>query len=105
MTNYDRWLEKPYQDDCAREDEHNEVVEELLEGECNPQNPDAFMEAINEGACLSGKEFGESLKKILDKGHSYADLGELVWDAVSAYCNETAELRAESIIQLRNHAK
>lgn len=102
MTQYDRWLEQPFQETCAKQEAVDELVEELLNGECNPQNLDTFMEAINEGACLTGKEFGESLKKILDKGHSYADIGELVWDAVSVYCEETAELRAESIIKLRN---
>lgn len=31
----------------------------------------------------------------------FVDIGELVWDAVSQYCEATATDRAESIIQLR----
>jgi len=59
------------------------------------------LEAINEGACLDDKIVHERLKQILEKGHSYADIGELIYDAVNAYCQTTANDRAESIIQLR----
>lgn len=104
MTAYDKWLEQPFQEACAKQEAIEEVAEELLADECNPQNPSVFMQAINEGGCLDNPHVFEQLKTILAKGHSYADIGELVYDAVLAYCNATADMRAESIIQLRkNH--
>lgn len=101
MTAYDRWLEKPYQDACAEQEATEELVEQLLEDECNIQNPNVFLEAINEGGCLDSDQVFAELKSILERGHSYAELGELVWDAVSQYCEAEATNRAESIIQLR----
>jgi hypothetical protein len=101
MTAHDNWLEKPYQDAYAEQEASEELVEELLADECNIQNPSVFLEAINEGACLDSDEVLAELKIILERSHSYAELGELVWDAVSQYCEATATDRAESIIQLR----
>jgi len=101
MTAYDNWLEKPFQDACAEQDAIDEIVEELLADECNIQNPDVFLEAINEGACLDDKIVKDRLAEILAKGHSYADIGELIYDAVNAHCEANAIERAESIIQLR----
>lgn len=98
MTVYDRWLEQPYQDEYERQDAIDELTEELLEGECNPQNPSVFLEAINEGACLSTDEAYKELQAILHRGHGYDDIGRLVWNAVSDYCADTARDRAESII-------
>ena len=101
MTAYDRWLEKPYQDACAEQEAIAEVVEELLSDECNPQNASVFLEAINEGGCLDSDYIHERLLEILSRGHSYADIGELIWDAVVDYCEGNATDRAEAIIQLR----
>jgi len=104
MTAYDKWLEAPFQNACEEQDEVNEVVEQLLADECNAQDPSVFMEAINEGACLDSPQVFEKLKKILEQGHSYEDIGHLVWDAVNAYCEETAENRAETIIHFRKQS-
>jgi len=101
MTAYDRWLEQPYQESCAEQEAIEEVIDELLEDECNPQNASVFMEAINEGACLDSDRVHARLKEILAQGHSYADIGELVWDEVFSYCQANAADRAESIIKLR----
>lgn len=101
MTAYDRWLEKPYQDACDRQDAIDEIIEELLDDELDWRNPSVFLEAINEGACLDSKDIHTRLKEILAQGHSYADIGELVYDAVLEYCNTTAEARARRIIQIR----
>ena len=101
MTAYDRWLEKPAQDYYAEQEAFEEVVEELLVGELDWKNPSVFLEAINEGACLDDDNVHARLKEILAQGHSYADIGELVYDAVVAYCEATAIDRAESIIQFR----
>lgn len=98
MTVYDRWLEQPYLDAEAQQEAIEEVYVNLLNDECNPQNPSVFMEAINEGACMSTDRVYEQLKKILSRGYSYADLGHLLWDEVVAYCEGTAMNRAESII-------
>lgn len=100
MTAYDRWLEKPYQDHADERDEFDAIVEELLDDELNPTNPDVFMEAINEGACLDNKLFNEKLKEILSAKNHQA-LGALVNDFVVAYCTVTAESRAESIYTMR----
>lgn len=101
MTAYDNWLEKPYQDAYAEQEAIEEVMEELLAGECDCQNPSVFLEAINEGGCLDDDDVYARLKEILANGHSYADIGEVVWDAVSKYCEGNAADRAESIIQLK----
>jgi hypothetical protein len=101
MTAYDNWLEKPAQDAYAEQEAIEEVMEELLASECDCQNPSVFLEAINEGGCLDDDAVHARLKEILAKGHSYADIGELVYDAVVAYCEANATDRAESIIQLR----
>jgi len=101
MTAYDNWLEKPAQDAYAEQEAIEEVMEELLASECDCQNPSVFLEAINEGACLDSDFVHARLTEILAKGHSYADIGELVYDAVVAYCEANATDRAESIIQLR----
>ena len=103
MTAYDNWLEKPYQDASEKQDAIDEIAEELLTNECNSQDPSVFMEAINEGACLTNERVYNRLKEILAKGHSYAEIGELVWDEVNAYCEETAIQRAEQIITLRKN--
>jgi hypothetical protein len=101
MTAYDNWLEKPYQDAYAEQEAIEAVTEELLANECDYQNPSVFLEAINEGACLDDDAVYARLKEILAKGHSYAEIGELVYDAVVAYCEANAIDRAESIIQVR----
>lgn len=101
MTAYDNWLEKPYQDAQAEQEAIEATMEELLANECNCQSPSVFLEAINEGGCLDDDAIHARLKEILARGHSYADIGELVYDAVVAYCEATATDRAESIIQLR----
>lgn len=101
MTTYDNWLEKPYQDAYAKQEATDELVEELLTGEYNIQDPTVFLDAIRNGDCLGSDEVFYKLKEILERGHSYAEIGELVWDAVSQYCEETATDRAEAILEFR----
>jgi hypothetical protein len=101
MTAYDSWLEKPYQDAYAEQEAIDEIVEGLMQTECNPQDASVFLEAINEGGCLNDDNVHKRLKEILAAGHSYADIGELVYDAVVGYCEANAIDRAESIIKIR----
>ncbi len=101
MTAYDNWLEKPYQDAYAKQEATDELVEELLTGEYNIQDPTVFFDAIRNGDCLGSDEVFSKLKEILERGHSYAEIGELVWDAVSQYCEETATDRAKAILEFR----
>lgn len=101
MTAYDNWLEKPYQDAYAKQEATDELVEELLAEDFNIQDPIVFLDAIRSGDCLGSDEVFDKLKKILESGRSYAEIGELVWDAVSQYCEETATERAEAILEFR----
>ena len=102
MTAYDRWLEAPIQAHYEEQDAISDIVEEFLEDELNPRNPDVFMEAINEGCCLNTKEFNQALKEILAT-KNYDELGKLVYDYVVDYCQDTAVDRAEAIIQMRKY--
>lgn len=101
MTAYDRWLEKPFQEACEREEAISDIVEQLMEDELNPRNPNVFMQAIHEGACLDNKTFNAALKDILD-AKNYDELGKLVYDFVVDYCQNTAVLRAEALIKYRS---
>lgn len=47
---YDRWLEQPYQDQCDMDNALEEIEQELLEGEYNPNHFDNFVEAIAEAS-------------------------------------------------------
>jgi HEAT repeat protein len=102
MTAYDRWLEAPIQAHYAEQDAISDIVEQLLDDELNPRDPDVFMQAINEGACLDNKEFNQALKEIL-KNKNYDELGKLVYDFVVDYCQDTAVIRAEAIIKMRDY--
>jgi hypothetical protein len=104
MTAYDRWLEKPCLDSADERDEFDAIVDELLDSELDPSNPNVFMEAINEGACLDNKFFNTKLTEILS-AKNYQALGLLVSDFVVAYCIEVAESRAESIYTMRRNTK
>lgn len=100
MTAYDRWLEAPIQAHYEQQDAISDIVEQLMEDELNPRNPNVFMQAINEGACLDNKTFNAALKDILDK-KNYDELGKLVYDFVVDYCQDEAVERAEALIKYR----
>lgn len=100
MTAYDRWLEAPIQAHYDEQDAISDIVEQLLEDELNPRNPNVFMEAINDGGCLDNKTFNAALKEILET-KNYDELGKLVYDFVVDYCQDEAVSRAEAIIIMR----
>lgn len=100
MTAYDKWLEAPIQAHYEEQEAISDIVEQLMDDELDPQNPNVFMEAINEGACLDNKTFNAALKDLLDE-KNYDELGKLVYDFVVDYCQDTAVLRAEALIKYR----
>lgn len=100
MTAYDRWLEAPAQAHYSEREAFLDIVEQLMDDELDPQNPDVFMQAINEGACLDNKTFNAGLKEILQT-KNFDEIGKLVYDFVVDYCQEEAETRAKAIMQMR----
>lgn len=86
MTAYDRWLEQPYQEAAERDDAIDEMVESLMQDECDPQNVDVFLDALaNE--CL--EKIPLKLAEALKAGHEA--LGRVIADAVRDYCVTQAE--------------
>lgn len=76
---YDDWLEAPYQEAEERANAIDSIADELMQGECNPQDADVFLAAIDD-ECLY--RIREKLQKILSEGQGYLALGEAIWDAV-----------------------
>lgn len=102
MTDYDRWLEAPYQEAAAKQEAIDEVAEQLMEGECNPHDVDVFLDAID-NACLY--EFREKLAEAIKVGVSgHEKIGKVIWSAVYAHCTATADaLAAERYNQRGRH--
>lgn len=94
---YDDWLEEPYQRQADKDAAIDEIAGELMQGECNPQDVDVFLAAID-NACLYGIK--EKLQKILSEGQGYLALGEAIWDAV----HDHESLAAQSIAAERYNA-
>jgi hypothetical protein len=90
MSDYDRWLQQPYEDAAERAAAIDSIVEEILdEEEFNPANAETFLEAICEG-CL--EDFADKLQVALDDpkpGH--AELGKVIYNAVYDYWQKRAE--------------
>jgi hypothetical protein len=89
MTAYDRWLEAPYQEAAERADALDEIAEALMEDECNPRDVDVFMEALAND-CLEGVRAKLELA-IADGNKGKEKIGEVIWDAVYAWCADQAE--------------
>lgn len=104
MTDYDRWLEAPYQEEQARLEAIDEVAEQLMETECNPHDVDVFLEAID-NACLHDPIFREKLAEAIKVGVSgHEKIGKVIWSAVYAHCtNEADSLAAERYNQRGRH--
>ena len=89
MTAYDRWLEQPYQEAAERGDAIDAEVERLLEGECDPQNIDNFIEALAND-CLEPVK--EKLADAIQEGKSdFAEIGKIVWKAVYEYWRDHSD--------------
>lgn len=93
MTDYDRWLEQPYQEQAERDDGIESLLEQILEeDEYSPTNAEAFLEAIAEG-CL--EEHSDKLQAALnDPAVGHAKLGTVVYNAVYDYWLEKAKEEA-----------
>lgn len=89
MSNYDRWLEQPYQDKCNEEDAIDQEVEALLADEYDIKKFDVFMDAINND-CLYKEPHLNQITEALKTGDRLA-LGQAIFDAVSAQCDSWAE--------------
>jgi len=89
MSNYDRWLEQPYQEAAERGEAIDEEAERLLADECNPENIDNFFEAIGE-ECL--EPVREKLADAIQEGKGdFAEIGKIVWQAVYEYWRNHAD--------------
>lgn len=89
MSNYDRWLEQPYQDRYAEEDAIDQEVEALLADEYDIKKFDVFMDALNND-CLHQEPFHQQIIDALQTGDRVA-LGQAIFDAVSKQCDSWAE--------------
>ena len=93
MTDYDRWLEQPYQEQAERDDAIDAIVEEVLkEDDFDPTNVDTFLQAIDDATLYEVQEkLAEALK---DPEPGFAKLGSVIYNAVYDYCHRQAESEA-----------
>jgi hypothetical protein len=93
MTDYDRWLEQPYQEAAERDEAIERLVEEVLEeDEYDPTNADTFLQAIDDAVLYGIKE--ELAKALKDPNVGHAALGKVIYDAVYDYCYKQADNEA-----------
>lgn len=92
MSNYDRWLEQPYQDKYAEDDAIDQEIEALLEDEYDIKKFEVFMEAINND-CLYEEKVQKQITDALQTGDRLA-LGQAIFDAVCAKLENWAESEA-----------
>lgn len=93
MTDYDRWLEQPYQEQAARDDAIEQLVEQVLqEEEYDPTHADTFLQAIDDAVLYAVKEKLALALKDPTPGH--AALGKVIYDAVYDYCYNQADNEA-----------
>jgi len=88
MSNYDRWLEQPYQDKYDEEDAIDQEVEALLADEYDIKKFDVFMDAIANDA-LYAEEHQKAITKALQTGDRLA-LGQAIFDAVAVMLDSWA---------------
>ena len=89
MSNYDRWLEQPYQERYAEEDAIDQEVEALLADEYDIKKFDVFMDAIANDALYADK-YQKLITDALQTGDRLA-LGQAVFDAVAEMLDRWAE--------------
>ena len=93
MTDYDRWLEQPYQEQAARDDAIEHEIERVLqEEEYDPTNADTFLNAVDDAVLYGVMEKLAAALKDPTPGH--AALGKVIYDAVYEYCYTQAESEA-----------
>lgn len=87
MDRYDSWLEQPFQEQCEREAEFHEQVEELLDGEYSIKNFANFTEALCD-ECLNDRqsEIEEALAN-----HDTKRLGQIIYGSVYQWLEVRAQ--------------
>lgn len=95
---YDNWLEAPYQEQADKDAAIDEIADNLMQGECDPQDVDVFLSAVIDNDCLY--PIKEKLQKILSQGQGYLALGEAIWDAVHDHQRDIA--RQMAVEQYKN---
>lgn len=93
MTDYDRWLEQPYQEQAERDDAIEHLTEQVLEEkEFDPTNVDTFLAAIDDAVLYGAKDkIAQALK---DPNPGHAALGNVIYEAVYQYWYSQAEEEA-----------
>jgi len=89
---YDRWLEKPYQDQCDRDNALEAIEEELLKGDYNPDSFDNFVEALSE----VDQEQIETLEDYIEQ-REYEKLGRALWCISLEYWEKQAQDKASEV--------
>ncbi len=103
MTAYDNWLEAPYQEAAERDEAIDAMAEELMEGECNPHDPDVFLGAIDNACLHAVKEKIAAAIAVGVSGHEA--IGKVVWDAVYHHCLDEANSIAADRYNSGNRAE
>lgn len=92
MSEYDRWLEQPYQEAAERDEAIDAEVERLLSEEYDPLNIENFYEAIMFD--VLGQYEEQIAKALVDPTPNFDALGRVVFDAVYAHWRNKAEALA-----------
>ena len=98
MTAYDDWLEKPYLDADEKDMAIDCEIDRLLETECNPNNIEVFLNAID-NCCLYAIK--DAIAKTLKDNAPYEELGRLIFEAVQTHCIDNAIQQAQTNINER----
>lgn len=91
MSNYDRWLEQPYNEQARQDEEFQELLDTLLETEYNIDNFDNFMEAIQDECLYKQREAIEDALYTKDTHQ----LGRIIYHSVLEWLEVMATREAE----------
>ncbi len=87
MTDYDRWLEQPYQEAADRDDAIDAEVERLLSDEYDIKKFDVFLDALANDCIHMAKT---EIEQALATGDKHR-IGELIYDSVAEQLSHWAE--------------
>lgn len=90
---YDQWLDSQKHDSDEFMHEFEMRTERYLQTECNPQDPEVFMDVMYNVDLTSWKpEFAEAIKK---GALGAVAIGTIICDAVHDYCESKAKQLAK----------
>jgi hypothetical protein len=93
MSNYDQWLEEPYQRKAEQDASIEKMVEDVLkEPEYDPTNIASFLYAIDDDVLHGVKE--KLIQALNDPNPGFGKLGSVIYEAVYDYYYELAEKEA-----------